>query len=305
MPTSWTQDVTSLPVHPQSATWKSKATRTTIHPDFGGNWDGGPFGIPYTLVSNLPLVNVDFSGGYTSESDYNGGTRPIARYPFPITNPPLAIEGAPQGDAGDQHVLVLDVNSCKLFETWITSQTGNTFKANNGAVFSLNNFQDRPIGWTSGDAAGLPILPGLVTYDDVVVKGVINHAIRFTVSVSQQGFIYPARHFAGSQHNNNYPPMGARLRLRASFDCNTFVSTEARVICTAMKKYGLINADNGSDWYISGAPHPSWNDDHLGELKSLNVINNFDYVDTGAPICTSTDCSTVSPVYPTGGAEWV
>jgi hypothetical protein len=283
----------------------SKAGRTNIHPDFGGNWDGGPFGIPYTVVQNVPLASVDFSGGYPSESDYNGGTRPIAKYPFPITNPPLAIEGAAQGDMGDRHSLVLDANTCKLYETYITTQVGNKFTASNGAVFDLNNFQDRPLGWTSGDAAGLPILPGLITYDEVINKGVINHAIRFTVSTSQQGYAYPARHFAGSQHNNNYPPMGARLRMKASYNCSALVSKEAKVICTAMKKYGLIVADNGSDWYISGAPHPQWDDGKLNELKTLNVLSNFEYVDTGAPICTSSDCSTVSPFYPTGGNEWV
>jgi len=304
-PAAWTLDVSSLPVHAKSSVWKAKATKTTLHPDFGGNWDGGPFGIPYTVVKNVPLTNVDFTGGYTSDSDYNGGTNPIAHYPFPISTPQLAIEGQAQGDMGDQHCLVLDSNTCKLYETWITTRNGNSFKANNGAVFDLQNYSDRPIGWTSADAAGLPILPGLIKWDEVMNQGVINHAIRFTVSASQQGFVNPARHFAGSYHNNEYPPMGARLRLKSTYNCAALTAKEAKVICVAMQKYGMIVADNGSDWYISGAPHPLWNDDNLGQLKSVNVNNNFDYVDTGYSICTSSDCSTVSPTYPTNGKEWV
>jgi hypothetical protein len=213
-------------------------------------------------------VTIDFVA-YGDESD-------PGPYPVPANAP---IEGGPDGD-GDRHVLVVDRDACRLYELYRAfPRPDGSWQADSGAVFDLTTNDHHPEGFTSADAAGLPILPGLVRYDEVVENGVIKHALRFTVSRSQRGYIFPARHFASSDTNPDLPPMGLRLRMKASYDCSTY-SSEVRVICTALKTYGMIVADNGSNWYVSGAPDPRWNDDALGDLGQIPG-DAFEAVETG------------------------
>lgn len=228
----------------------------TLHMDFGADWDGGPFGIPYVVVrAGQPRVAVTF--GYDDESDPG---------PYPI--PPNApIEGGPDAD-GDRHVLVVDGATHLLYELYDAHrQADGSWHAGSGAVFNLDTGTTRPAGWTSADAAGLPILPGLVRYDEVAA-GHIDHAIRFTVNDSRRAYVAPARHFASSDSSPSLPPMGMRVRLRADFDISGYPE-QARVILEAMQTYGMILADNGSDWYVSGTPDPRWDDDQLNTLKDV------------------------------------
>jgi len=273
----WNTDISAYPLHPDSDNFiQSIGADGYLHPDFGTEWDGAPIGMPFVIVpGDQPKVDIEF--GYADESD-------PGPYPIPDDAP---IEGGPDSD-GDRHVLVLDQDNCLLYETWSTWPPGTSgneasdpshWYAGSGAKFDLRSNTLRPEGWTSADAAGLPIYPGLVRYDEVVEKKAINHALRFTVSASQQGYIHPATHFASSDTNPNLPPMGLRLRMKASYDCSGY-SEEVRVICTALKKYGMIVADNGSDWYISGSHDDRWNDDNLGDLKSVPG-SAFEVVDTG------------------------
>jgi hypothetical protein len=180
-------------------------------------------------------------------------------------------------------VLVVDVDNCKLYEIFRAFKTDSGWRAGSGAVFDLRSDKLRPLGWTSADAAGLPIFPGLVRYDEVVEKGEINHALRFTVERTQRGYILPATHFASHSSDPNLPPMGLRLRLRADFDISG-MPKEAQVILKALKKYGMIVADNGGDWYLSGAPDPRWNDGALRAIRKTKG-SDFEAVDTG-PIRT-------------------
>ena len=268
----WNADISALPVDPNSANYISNMSPGTgLHPDFG-SFAG--YGIPYNVVSSAqPKVNVDFSTyGYPSESD-NGP------YPFPATP---NIEGNDQNacnalTGGDCHVLIVDKDACILYETWETSYTGGQWHAGSGAMWSLNSNALRTDGWTSGDAAGLPILPGLVRYDEVIA-GTINHAFRFTMVHTQKAHVYPARHDASSNTNPNVPPMGLRVRLKMSANLSG-LSPQALVIAHAMQKYGLILADNGSNWYISGASDPNFNDSDLHTLNTLHG-SDFEVVDT-------------------------
>jgi hypothetical protein len=255
----WNRRVDHLPVHPRSDKIVASIGRQqTLHPDFGsGIWDGGPIGIPYTTVGGgQERVPVGF--GYDDESD-------PGPYPIPADAP---IEGGDGAD-GDRHVIVVDRDACELYELFDAHphDEGARWTAGSGARWDLSSNDLRPKGWTSADAAGLPILPGLARYDEVAA-GEIDHALRFTVSRSRRHFIYPARHFASSLTSRNLPAMGQRLRLKKSFDIGRFPN-QARVVLRALKRYGMIVADNGSDWFISGAPNEGWNNDALRALKSV------------------------------------
>jgi len=267
---AWHKDISKSSVHPKSAAWvKSIGASTKLHPDFGTSWQGAPIGIPYITVTNdTPKVPVSFT--YKSESDKGP-------YPIPTDAP---IEGG-SSSTGDRHVIVINTTTCHLYELFNARPVngGASWKADSGAIFNLKTSTLRPAGWTSADAAGLPIFAGLVRYDEVKA-GKIDHALRFTVSKTQRGYVFPARHFASSSTNANLPPMGARFRLKASYSCAKY-SKEVQVICAALKKYGMIVADNGSNWYVSGAHDSRWNDDHLGDLKKIPG-SAFEAVYTGA-----------------------
>ena len=269
----WNTPVDQLPVDGNSATYITTIGATkTFHPDFGAAvYDGGPIGIPYDVVTGTqPRVSISFD--YSDESDPG---------PYPI--PPNAqIEGGPNS-TGDRHVLVLDRDNCVLYEMFSSyPQPNGSWQAGSGAVFDLESHALRPRDWTSADAAGLPILPGLVRYDEVAA-GEIAHALRFTVPQSQKKYVWPARHYASSLTGSQYPPMGKRFRLKASFDVSTF-SPEVQVILRALKKYGMILADNGSAWYISGAPDPRWNDDVLVTEFRRVKGSDFEAVDESSMI---------------------
>lgn len=234
-----------------------------FHADFGsGQWEGGPIGIPYAIVpGSQPGVPITFE--YASESD--PGLSPGGLYPIP-DNPP--IEGGPTSN-GDRHILILDQDHCLLYEIYAAyPQADRSWRAGSGSIFALNSYALRPAGWTSADAAGLPILPGLIKYDEVLA-GEIKHAIRFTAPRTRRDtYIWPARHYASSDPNPDLPAMGQRFRLRADYDISGF-SPQIQVILRAMKKYGIILADNGSAWYLSGVPDERWNNDQLRELHRL------------------------------------
>ncbi len=244
----WNRDVSGDAVDPRSdAIIASIGADKPLHEDFGLIWKGAPGGIPYYVVKgDQPRVPVSFE--YADESDPG---------PYPI--PPDAwIEGGPQSE-GDRHVLVLDRDAMKLYELFhaFPINGGKSWKASSGAIFDLKNPKPRPAGWTSADAAGLPILPGLARYDEICGAGVLRHALRFTVKKSRRGYVAPATHFASSHTDENLPPMGMRVRLKASFDTSPFQGP-AKVILEGLKKHGMILADNGGDWYISGAPDDRW-----------------------------------------------
>jgi hypothetical protein len=258
----WNRRIDSLPIHSRSVQYVSSiGLNTNLHPDFGsGVWPPGstsPIGIPFIEVpANQTPVNIHYTD-YGDESDPG---------PFPIpSNAP--IEGGPNA-VGDRHVIVLDRTNCKLYELFYAfPQAGGSWNASGGAYFDLTSNALRPAGWTSADAAGLPIFPGLVRYDEVAA-GYIGHAIRFTASTTQRAYVWPARHYASSNTSLNVPPMGQRFRMKASFDISSF-SPQVQVILTAFKQFGIILADNGSNWYISGAPDPRWDNEILNELKTI------------------------------------
>lgn len=253
----WNQDISKFPVDPNSkALIAGIGTDTALHPDFGADWQGQPFGIPYVLVSGKqPGVPVKFE--YADESD---------RGPYPIP-PDAPIEGGAESD-GDRHVLVIDKDAWVLYEMWSSHPDGKGWKAGSGAIFDLKTGKLRPAGWTSADAAGLPVFPGLARYDEVVEAKAIPHALRFTCRRSRRAYVAPARHWASKEEDKNLPPMGMRVRLRADFDLAGYPPS-AKVILTALKKYGMMLADNGSDWFVSGAPDARWKDDDLGAMKRV------------------------------------
>jgi hypothetical protein len=259
------QDISSAPADPNSGAYiASIGASGHLHPDFGSD---PTYGIPYTVVGpNQPKVPINFTA-YGDQSDQGP-------YPVPLDAP---IEGGGQG--GDQHVLVVQNGLCKLYELFNAHRSGAGWDADSGALFELSSNALRPDGWTSADAAGLPIFPLLVRYDEVQ-SGVISHALRFTVQHTQNGFIHPATHFASNDSNPALPPMGLRLRLKASFDTSDFHGA-ALVVLTALKKYGMIVADNGSNWYITGSADTRWSDDDLNQLKSVPG-SAFEVVRTGA-----------------------
>jgi hypothetical protein len=265
----WNQRVDKLPVASNSAAIISSiGAGDGVHADFGsGLYDGAPIGIPYTTVSKRQKkVRVSFE--YADESDKGP-------YPIPANAP---IEGGRSSD-GDRHVIAVDRDACKLYELYAAypQNGGTSWKAGSGAIWSLKSNKLRPSGWTSADAAGLPILPGLARYEELK-KGGIDHALRFTASRTRKAFIYPARHYASSLNDRDLPAMGQRLRLKAAFNVSGFPK-QARAVLTALKRYGMILADNGSSWYITGAPNKGWDNDDLHTLGRVNG-SEFEVVDT-------------------------
>jgi hypothetical protein len=267
----WNQRVDRLPVARNSATLiRSIGLQAHFHADFGsGTWDGGPIGIPYTVVSaGQRRVPVRFD--YARESD---------RGPYPIPrNAP--IEGG-RNASGDRHVLIVDKAACKLYELYDAHPLhgGSAWHAGSGATWNLRSNRLRPATWTSADAAGLPILPGLARYDEVA-RGAILHALRFTAPRTRTAFIWPARHEAGDSSSPALPPMGLRVRLKQTVSLKG-LPRQARVVAQAMKTYGLLLADNGSPWYVSGAPDPRWSNDQLHALDRMTGAD-FEVVDASA-----------------------
>jgi hypothetical protein len=275
----------ACPVFPESNVWNkridhlpvAKSSRRiigaigrgdTVHPDFGsGTWDGGPIGIPITVVdSSTPKVGVRF--GYAGESD---------KGPYPIPDD-VAVEGGSQSD-GDRHAIIVDRDECRLHELFALYPRSGTppWRAGSGAIWDLRSNALRPRGWTSADAAGLPILPGLVRWSEVR-DGRIDHALRFTVERTRRAYVYPARHFASDLRSRSLPPMGLRFRLRSNFPVRSF-PRQARIVLVALKRYGMIVADNGSNWYVQGEPNANWDNDALHELHRVKG-SDFRVVDT-------------------------
>jgi len=255
----WNRRVDALPVLPGSdALVRSIGVGSSLHPDFS---DAGRYGIPVNIVSSkTPRSRVRFD--YASESDR-------VRYPLPARP---RIEGG-----GDRHILMLDRDACRLYELFAAQRTGSGWRAGSGAVFDLRSNRLRPAGWTSADAAGLPILPGLARWDEVRA-GAIDHALRFTAPRTRRAYIHPARHQAGSGADASLPPMGLRVRLKKSVSLRGY-GPQARVVLTALKRYGMILADNGSPWYVTGAPNAGWDDDDLHDLGRITGAD-FEVVDT-------------------------
>ena len=265
---AWNTDISAAPVDPNSATLIASCGGATkrVHPDFGTVWDGAPNGIPYILVSGAQ-ARVAVSFDYADESD-------PGPYPVPANAP---IEGGPSA-TGDRHVIVVDTTAWRLYELYDAHPLngGSSWHAGSGATWDLSSNALRPAGWTSADAAGLPIFPGLVRYDEAVPKGAITHALRFTCPTTRKAYLAPARHWASSQTSTSYMPMGARVRLKASVDISTY-PPEVQVILTALKKYGMFLADNGSGFYLSGAPDSRWSDDNLATMGQLTA-SDFELV---------------------------
>jgi hypothetical protein len=266
----WNTSIDKLPVDKNSLPYiASIGAGVGLHADFGsGLYEGQPIGIPYVVVpANQAGVSMTF--GYDDESDH-------ALYPIPSNAP---IEGGSSSD-GDRHVLVVREGECKLYEVGNAyPNSDGSWRVGAGAIWDLNSNALRPSTWTSADAAGLPILPGLVRHDEVAA-GVIPHAIRFTAPTTQTAFVWAARHQAGASSNPNLPPMGARFRLKASFDTSSFPK-DVRVILTALKTYGMILADNGSSWYISGTQDEAWDNDILSSISQVKG-SDFEAVDSSS-----------------------
>ena len=264
----WNTRVDTLPADARSDDYINAIGRDVgLHPDFGsGLWEGGPIGIPYTTAdATTPKTSVSFE--YADESDPG---------PYPIP-PGAPIEGGLNSD-GDRHILIVETSECKLYELYAAYPNGDgSWRAGSGAIWDLRGYALRPDEWTSADAAGLPILPGLVRYDEVAA-GEIRHAIRFTAENTRDEYVWPARHEASNDSNPSLPPMGQRFRLKASFDISPY-PRDVQVILRAMQVYGLILADNGSSWYINGAPDERWNNDELVPLLREVTGDNFEAVD--------------------------
>jgi hypothetical protein len=264
--TIWNARIDTLPVHARSDAWIASLGATTgLHADFGsGTYEGVTLGIPYTTASgSQPAVSVSFD--YEDESD-----------PGPYRIPP----DAPTEGGDDTHVLVVDRDACVLTELFAASrQSATSWSAGSGAIFDLTSNALRPRDWTSADAAGLPILPGLVRYDEVAA-GEIAHALRFTAQRTQRAYVWPARHYASDNTNPNLPPMGARARLKANVNISAY-PPEVQVILVALQRYGMLLADNGSNWFVSGATDERWDNDTLQQLKRV-VGSNLEFVDASS-----------------------
>ena len=266
---AWNQRVDKLPVATDSAQLvASIGLDSPVHADFGsGTWDGGPIGIPFDVVSKkTPRSRVSFE--YADESNR-------VRYPIPRR---VHIEGGTHA-TGDRHAILVDKSLCRLYELYDLRHTSHGWTAGSGAVWSLRSNHLRPAGWTSADAAGLPIFAGLARWDEAR-RGVIDHALRFTAAETRRAYVYPARHYASSSDDPSLPPMGLRVRLKASVNVASF-PPQARVVLRALQRYGMILADNGSPWYVSGAPNPHWNNDALHSLGRLTGAD-FEVVDTSS-----------------------
>jgi hypothetical protein len=268
---AWNQRVDQLPVAPSSSTLIASIGLTDhMHADFGsGLWNGSPIGIPVTIVSaSTPRSPVAF--------DYAGESDP-GPYPIPAD---VRIEGG-----SDRHAILVDRDSCALYELFALERTqAGGWEAGSGAIWNMRSNAVRPAGWTSADAAGLPILPGLARYGEVAT-GRIDHALRFTASQTRRAYIWPARHYASSSDDPALPPMGLRVRLKAGYDISGF-PPQSRVVLQALKEYGMILADNGSDWYVSGVPNPGWSNDDLHSLHQVPG-SAFEVVDSsllGEPV---------------------
>ena len=264
----WNTPVDQAPVATNSDVLiGSMGVTAALHPDFGADYNGGPFGIPHVVIDHR-TTGVPISFDYSDESD-------PGPYPIPRGAP---IEGGSNA-SGDRHVLVVDREGWILYELFSAYPSASAWQAGSGAIFDLNSNALRPAGWTSADAAGLPIFPGLVRYDEVVEQGEIRHALRFTARFTRRAYLSPARHFASSDTSSARPPLGLRVRLKPGFDLSGYPAS-ARVILRALKIYGMILADNGSDWYLSGAPDARWDDNELNTLKQLRG-GDFEVVQTG------------------------
>jgi hypothetical protein len=254
----WNTPITNLPVNPESAEWLSSmsSSTTNLHPDFGPSGDPStPYGISFVVVNpKHPLVHVAFD--YADQSDRGP-------YPFGASTP---IEGG-SASTGDRHAIMVNPKTCRLYELYDATYSPSGSRAGSGAIWNLRSNALRPAGWTSADAAGLPILPGLLTYSEVK-SGKITHAIRMTADMTDEAYIWPARHEAGASNDPSLPPMGARFRLDASFDIATY-SKQAQVVLRGMQQYGLILADNGSNWYFQGAASNKWPLALINELKTI------------------------------------
>jgi hypothetical protein len=262
----WNTRVDQLPVHPSSSTWVATiGANSPVHADFGsGTWNGGPIGIPFVIV---PGTQTKYPATFTYQSESDTGL-----YAVPLNAP---IEGG-SASSGDRHAIAVDTDNCILYELYDAFPQSSSWEAASGAIFYLQSQALRPATWTSADAAGLPIFPGLVRYDEVL-SGEIRHAIRFTVPQTQRAYVWPARHYASSLTGSQYPPMGARFRLKASFDISKF-SPINQILLTALQRYGMMLADNGSSWYISGTPDSRWDDSDLHVLGTLTG-SDFEAVD--------------------------
>lgn len=260
----WNTRVDALPIDPHSDSWIDSIGRTeSFHMDFGsGEYDGGLIGIPYNVVAGSAVPKFEPQFEYADESDTG---------PYPIPQNPNIEYGS------DHHILTVDTETCQLYEIYDASFENGAWRGGSGAIWDLNSNALRPADWTSADAAGLPILPGLVRYDEIAA-GAINHALRFTAE-NTAGYIWPARHQT-SDAEDGTPPMGARFRLKATYDISNF-SPEMKIILQAMKTYGIVLADNGSNWYVSGAPDEHWHNDMLHTLDVLTGAD-FEAVDTSA-----------------------
>jgi hypothetical protein len=259
----WNKRVDKLPVAASSASIvASIGADTGLHADFGaGLWEGAPIGIPITVVgASQKRSRVSFE--YADESD---------RGPYPIPRN-VKIEGG-RSSTGDRHAIIVDRSACRLYELYaLYPKKGGGWRAGSGAIWNLRSNKLRPAGWTSADAAGLAILPGLARYDEVK-RGVINHALRFTVDRTRRAYVFPARHYASDSNDASLPPMGLRLRLKASFDLSGY-PRQARIVLVALKRYGMLVADNGSSWYITGAPDSRWSND---QLHTLGRVKGSDF----------------------------
>src|SRR5262245_32495709 len=262
----WNTPIDTLPVLSNSSSMVNTIGASRgFHADFGaGVWDGGPIGIPFVTV---PATQTKYPATFLYWDESDPGP-----YAVPLNAP---IEGG-SGSTGDRHAIAIDVDNCILYELYRAFPQSSSWTADSGAIFDLRSNALRPATWTSADAAGLPIMPGLVTVDEVL-SGEIKHAIRFTAPQTRREFVWPARHYASSLTGTQYPRMGERFRLKANFDVTPF-PPDVQVILRAMKQYGIILADNGSAWYISGKPDPRWNDDNLHTLSQL-LGSNFEAVD--------------------------
>ena len=279
----WHADVSRLPVHARSSQWMAHMSPTRrLHPDFGPSYGEQPvpYGIPITIVAGSH-VRVPVIFDYAAESD-------LVHYPL---GPDTRVEGG-QWTTGDRHTIVVDRDTCRVYETWATRKSGAKWYAGSGALWYLRSNVLRPRGWTSADAAGFPILPGLLRYDEVAA-GAVDHAIRFTTNVTDRRYLWPARHQAGSVNNQAYPPMGARFRLKASYVIAASLRPDTKTVLRAMKRYGLALADNGSPWYFQGTADTRWPAGLLDELKNVPA-SAFEAVDTQS-LMLSPDSMQVRP----------
>jgi hypothetical protein len=280
----WHADVSTMPVHARSGQWMSHMQPARLlHPDFGPSYGAqpAPYGIPITVVAGShATVAVRFD--YASESDR-------IRYPL---GRDTKVEGG-QWKTGDRHTVVVNRDTCRLYETWATRRSSGKWLAGSGASWLLRDYTLRPASWTSADAAGLPILPGLLRYDEVATRG-IDHAIRFTTDVTDRRYAWPARHQAGSVNDQTYPPMGARFRLKTSYVISPGLRADTRAVLAALKKYGLVLADNGSPWFFQGTADTRWSGAFLDELKRIPAAA-FEAVDTSSLMISPDSMQVTTP----------